>query len=326
MVHGIPVAVVTALAAASWAHVVGAAGAEGFPNRPARLIVPFPPGGPADILGRALAEKFHKLWGQPVVVLNKDGAGTIIGVDLAAKATPDGHTMLLGSSAMTINSGLGRKLPYDLYKDLEPVSMAFRQPLVLIVHPSVQATNVREFVALAKAQPGRLRYGSSGVATSIHLTTALFASATGIELMHIPYKGVAPAMIDLLAGQVEIVFSGITGTVQHIRSGRLRGIGVSSRTRSPLLPELPTFIEAGVADFEVTGWYGLVLPAGVPRPVFRRIQADLKTVVEMPDVRERLAQQGGEGVSMTPEAFAEFIRSEVKRWGSVVRSAGIRME
>lgn len=300
--------------------------AQTYPSRPVRIIVPFSPGGPADLLGRVIGEKLQRGWAQPVVVLNKDGAGTILGVDMAAKATPDGHTLLLGNVAMIINASSGRKLPYETMKDLTPISLVFTQPLILVLHPSVPLGSVKELVAFAKANPGKLRYGSSGVGTSIHLTTELFRSAVGIEMTHVPYKGVAPAMTDLLAGRIDLMLPGITPAAPHIRGGKLKGLAVTSRKRSAALPAIPTLIESGVPDFEAIGWYGMLVPAGTPRDVQARIHAELVKVLNMEDVKERLASQGGEAVSSSPAQFAAFMREELKKWTHLFRSLNIRIE
>lgn len=300
--------------------------AQTYPSRPVRIIVPFSPGGPADLLGRVIGEKLQRGWAQPVVVLNKDGAGTILGVDMAAKATPDGHTLLLGNVAMIINASSGRKLPYETMKDLTPISLVFTQPLILVLHPSVPLGSVKELVAFAKANPGKLRYGSSGVGTSIHLTTELFRSAVGIEMTHVPYKGVAPAMTDLLAGRIDLMLPGITPAAPHIRGGKLKGLAVTSRKRSAALPAIPTLIESGVPDFEAIGWYGMLVPAGTPRDVQARIHAELVKVLNMEDVKERLASQGGEAVSSSPAQFAAFMREELKKWTHVIKSSNIRIE
>lgn len=300
--------------------------AQAFPSKPVRIIVPFSPGGPADLLGRVIGERLQRDWAQPVVVLNKDGAGTILGVDMAAKATPDGHTLLLGNVAMIINASSGRKLPYETMKDLTPISLVFTQPLILVLHPSVPLGSVKELVAFAKSNPGKLRYGSSGVGTSIHLTTELFRSAVGIEMTHVPYKGVAPATTDLLGGRIDLMFPGITPAAPHIKSGKLKALAVTSRKRSAALPDVPTFIESGVSDFEATGWYGVLVPAGTPKDILAKMHAELVKVLNMEDVKERLASQGGEAVSSSPAQFAAFMREELKKWTHVIKSSNIRIE
>jgi tripartite-type tricarboxylate transporter receptor subunit TctC len=312
------------LATSAWTPIPSLA--QNYPNKPVRLIVPFSAGGPADVLGRLIGEKLQRSLGQTVVVINKDGAGTILGVDMAAKASPDGYTLLLGNVAMTINSGAGKRLPYDLKRDLVPVSLAFTQPLILVVNPAVPLATLRDFIAYAKAHPGKLKYGSSGIGTSIHLTTELFRHAVGIELTHIPYKGAAPALTDLLGGQIDLLFPGITPVVAHVKSGKLRALGLTSRKRSAALPEVPTMIEQGVANYESTGWYGVLVPAGTPKAIVARLNREIKAVLDLPDLKERLASQGGDPVSSTPEQFAAFIDDELKKWTSVIRAANIQID
>ncbi len=311
-----------AVAAAAWPATY----AEAYPDKPVRLIVPFSAGGPADLLGRLIAEKLTRSLGQTVVVINKDGAGTILGVDMAAKSTPDGYTLLLGNVAMVINTSAGKRLPYDMQRDLVPVSLAFTQPLILVINPSLPLANLKEFIAYAKANPGKLKYGSSGIGTSIHLTSELFRNAAGIELTHIPYKGAAPALTDLLGGQIDLMFPGITPIVAHVKSGKLRALGLTSRKRSSALPDVPTMNELGVANFESIGWYGVLVPAGTPKSIVTRLNRELVAALNQPDLKERLAAQGGDAVSSTPEQFAAFITDELKKWTGVIRSANIQVE
>jgi len=318
-------AAIAALTAASWG-LVPQGFAQSYPTKPVRIIVPFPAGGPADLLGRVIAEKLQHGLGQPIVVLNQGGAGTILGVDMATKSSPDGYTLLLGSVAMVINSSTGRKLPYDMLKDLTPVTLAFSQPLILVLHPSVPLDSVKKLVAFAKSNPGKLTYGSAGVGSSIHLTTALFSNAVGITMTHVPYKGVAPALTDLLGGQIDLMFPGITPAMPHIKSGKLKALALTSRTRSPAIPGMPTLIELGVPNFESVGWYGMLLPAGTPKAIAARLHTELVKVLTMQDVKETLARQGGEATSSTPERFATFIGEELKKWTTVIRSANIKVE
>ena len=315
-----------ALGIAVVASVCGHASAQNYPARPLRIIVPFSAGGPADLLARIIGEKLQRSLGQPVVVINKDGAGTILGVEMAARATPDGYTLLLGNTAMVINASTGKKLPYDTLNDLAPVSLVFTQPLVLVVNPTLALTSVKALTAFAKASPGKLRFGSSGVGTSIHLTTELFRSAVGIELTHVPYKGVAPALTDLLGGQIDAMFPGITPAIAHIHSGKLKALALTSRKRSPALPDVPTLIEAGLADFESVGWYGVLVPARTPRKLVAVLNQELVKTLALPDVIERLASQGGEPATSSPEQFAAFIRDEHTKWTAAIRAAHIRVE
>lgn len=318
-------ATAAALAAALWGLAPQGL-AQSYPARPVRIIVPFSAGGPADLLARVIGEKLQHGLGQPIVVLNKDGAGTILGVDMAAKSSPDGHTLLLGNVAMVINSSTGKKLPYDMLKDLTPVTLAFTQPLILVLQPSVPINSLKELIAFAKSNPGKLTYGSSGVGTSIHLTTELFTHAVAINMTHVPYKGVAPALTDLLGGQTDLMFPGITPAMPHIRSGKLKALALTSKTRSPALPEMPTLIELGVANFESVGWYGVLVPAATPKAIATRLNTELVKVLTMADVKENLARQGGEATSSTPERFATFIGEELRKWTQVIRTAKIKVE
>lgn len=300
--------------------------AQTYPSKPVRLIVPFSAGGPADVLARLIGEKLQRSLGQTVVVINKDGAGTILGVDMGAKASPDGYTLLLGNVAMVINSSTGKRLPYDLQRDLVPVSLVFTQPLILVLNPAVPLTTLKDLIAFAKANPGKLKYGSSGIGTSIHLATELFRTAVGIEMTHIPYKGAAPALTDLLGGQIDLLFPGISPVVAYVKTGRLRAIGLTSRQRSPALPDVPTLIELGVANYESTGWYGVLVPAGTPKTIVARLNRELVATLNLPDLREKLISQGGDPVSSTPEQFAAFIADELKKWTHVIRTANIQIE
>ena len=278
------------------------------------------------MLARMIGEKLQRGLGQTVVVLNKDGAGTILGVDMAAKASPDGYTLLLGNVAMVINASAGKRLPYDMQKDLAPVSLAFTQPLILVLNPAVPINSLKEFIAYAKAYPGKLKYGSSGMGTSIHLTSELFRAAVGVELTHIPYKGAAAALTELLGGQIDLLFPGITPVVAHVRSGRLKALGLTSRKRSPALPEVPTMIELGVANFESTGWYGVLVPAATPKNIVTRLNREVVAALSQLDLKERLASQGGDVVSSTPAEFAAFIADELKKWTSVIRASNIQVD
>lgn len=300
--------------------------AQEYPSRPVRLVVPFSAGGPADVLGRMLGERLHSLWGHPVVILNREGAGTIIGVDLVAKSTPDGYTLLLASSAQAINAGLGRKLPYDPLKDLVPITLVFGQPLVIVLNPKVPANSVRELVKLAKAHPGKLAYASAGIGSSTHLTAEMLNAAAGIDLRHVPYKGLAPAMIDLLSGQVDLIFAGTIAAIPHIKTGKIKPIAITTRNRSSQLPDVPTMIESGIPDYDVVGWWGFKAPRGTPRALIDRLHADINKVTAQPEVRERMMLQGGEVMTGTPEQFATMFRQEVERWARVAKGANIRID
>ena len=304
----------------------GAAFAQTYPTKPIRMVVPYAPGGPADLIGRLLAERLSQSLGQPVVVLNKDGAGTIIGTDYAAKSTPDGYTLLLNSTAIVMNSAQGRKLPYDLQRDLMPLSIYYVQPNVLVVHPSIKATSVKELIAYAKANPGKLRYGSSGIGAVIHLYTELFARTAGVTLTHVPYKGVAPAMIELLGGQIDMMFTGIAVVVPHVTSGKLRALGITTKERSALLPDVAPLAEQGLPGFDVKTWYGLFVPAHTPKAIVDRLYGEISKIAAARDFRERLAGLGGEAAEIGPDAFKAQIARELKTWQQTIKAANIRIE
>jgi tripartite-type tricarboxylate transporter receptor subunit TctC len=305
---------------------VEAASTASYPSKPVRMVVPYAPGGVADIVARLLAERLSQNLGQPVVVLNKDGAGTIIGTDYAAKSAPDGYTVLLTSTAIVMNASTGRKLPYDLRRDLSPLSIFYIQPNVLVVHPSVKAVSVKELIAYAKANPRKLRYGSSGVGAVIHLYTELFATSTGITLTHVPYKGVAPAMVDLVAGQIDLMFAGILNAGPHVYAGKLRALGISTRERSATLPDVAPISEQGVPGFDVKTWYGLFVPANTPRSIMDRLHAEVAKIAAMPDFRERLEAHGGEAVALGPDVFKAQTEKELQIWTKTINAANIRIE
>lgn len=305
---------------------IAGAMAQDYPTRPVRIVVPYAPGGVADIVARIVGEKLHGRLSQPVVVLNKEGAGTIIGTDFVAKSTPDGYTLLLASTAIAMNAALGRKLPYDLVKDLAPVSTVFVQPNVLVVMLSLPVKSVAELVSYAKSHPGELRFGSSGVGAVIHLYTELFAASAGVKLSHVPYKGVAPAMVGLLAGEIDMMFSGITNAAPQVKAAKLRALAITSRQRSAILPEVVPLAEQGLPDFDVTTWYGIFTRNGAPGKIVARLHEELKAVTGMTDVKERFASQGGEARSVAPGEFAALVGRELKTWERIVRSANIKVD
>ncbi len=300
--------------------------AQQYPSRPVRLVVPFPPGGPTDIVGRTIAQQLQERWGQPVVVENRPGAGAIIGMDAVAKAAPDGYTLLLGSNSLALNKSLYSKLPFELERDFAPVILITRIPNVLVVHPSVPATTVAELIALAKAKPGQLNFASVGTGTGPHLFAELFISQAGIQLVHIPYKGTAPAVSDLLAGQVQMLFDSLATALPNIRAGKLRALGVTSASRAQAARELPTLAEAGVSGYEATGWFAIAVTGGTPADIIARLNADLGRALDTAAVRDRLERLGGEVVGGTPEQFAAFIRAEMSKWDKVIRGAGIKAD
>lgn len=297
-----------------------------YPTRPIRLIVPFAPGGGTDITARSIALKLGERWGQQVVVDNRPGANGTIGVDLAAKSAPDGYTLTMISSSHAVNVNLLKTVPYDLLKDLAPVTQATRQPYSLVIHPSLPAKSVKQLIALAKARPGDLNFGSSGAGGLSHLAGALFGSLARINIVHIPYKGGNPALIDVIAGQIQMLFSTLLQANPHIRSGKLRALAVTTAKRWPGTPELPTMMEAGVAGYEVTQWYGMLAPAKVPPDITTRLNQEIARILHDPEVGKRLAADGAEAVGNTPEEFGAHIRSEVAKYAKIIRQIGLKAE
>lgn len=316
----------SSLVLATTLGAAAAVAAQSYPVKPIRMVVPYAPGGPADIVARLLAERLSQNLGQPIVVLNKDGAGTIIGTEYAARSPPDGYTMLLTSTAIVMNTAQGRKLPYDLQRDLIPLSIYYIQPNVLVVNPSVKAGSVKDLIAYAKANPGQLRYGSSGIGAVIHLYTELFASTAGVKLTHVPYKGVAPALVDLLGGQIDMMFTGIAVAAPHVASGKLRPLGISTKERSSLMPDVAPLAEQGLPAYDVKTWYGLFVPARTPKTIIDRLHGEIGKIAANRDFRERLGGLGGEAVAIGPEQFREQVNRELKIWHKTIQDANIRIE
>ena len=306
---------------------VVAQGPDNYPTKPVRILVGFPPGQATDIIARAVAQKLGDMWGQQVIVDNRPGAAGIIASELAAKATPDGYTLLMSSSGpLAINTGLYAKLPYDPVKDYEPITVTASVPLVLVVNPSLPVTSLKELVALAKSKPGQLNYASGGSGVTNHLAMELFKSAAGLEINHIPYKGSTPALTDLIAGQVPFMFETGLATIPLIKAGKLRAIAVSSARRTVALPEVPTVAESGYRGFEAVAWVAFVAPAGIPAPVLSRLSADTLKILRMPDVRERFLGLGAEPVGNTPAEFRTYLRAEIAKWGKAVKDSGARVD
>jgi tripartite-type tricarboxylate transporter receptor subunit TctC len=298
-----------------------------FPSRPIRIIVPFPPGGGTDVGTRVIAQKLQEALGQPVVVENKGGAAGILGTEFTAKAAPDGYTLMMGNiGTHAINVSLYKALSYDPVKDFAPISQVAGLPMLLLVHPSLKANSVAELIALAKAKPGGLNYSSSGAGGMPHVSAALFASMTGIELVHIPYKGGGPAVADLIAGHVSLSFATALESLPQAKSGRLRALAVSSARRSVAAPELPTIAEAGVPGYESGSWLALFAPAGTPKEITARLSAEAVRIVNLPDVRERLLQQGAEPIGSTPEQLAATQQADIAKYARVLKDAGVRPE
>ncbi len=314
----VPALLVVAVASGAFGQV--------YPSKPIRLIVPFAPGGGTDITARAVAQKLTETWGQTVVTDNRPGANGTIGVDVAAKSAPDGYTLTMISSSHAVNVGLYTKLPYDLIKDLAPIIQLTRQPYALVIHPSVPAKSVKELVALARAKSGALNYGSSGTGGLSHLGGALLGSLTGTELTHVPYKGGAPAMTDVIAGQIQMLFGTLLLTGPHVKSGRLRALAVTTAQRWPGAPELPTMQEAGVPGFEITQWYGLLAPVKTPQPIVDKLNKEIARILHQPDVKDKLATDGAEAVGNSAEQFGTHVRSEVAKYGKLVKQMGLKLE
>ena len=301
--------------------------ADAYPAKPVRFVVAFPPGGGTDIIARAIAQKLAERIAQQVVVDNRPGAGGNIGTDIVAKSAPDGYTMLMGSAGpLAINASLFGKMPFDPIKDLAPVTLAASTPNVLVVHPSLRAATVKELIALAKARSGEINFASSGHGTPAHLAGELFNSMAGVKMVHVPYKGAAPALADLLGGQVQLMFSTMPPALPHVKDGKLRALAVTSAKRSPAAPDIPTLDEIALPGFEANTWHGVVVPAGTPATIVARLNREIVAILHLPDVVERFSSQGAEALGSTPEEFAAYIRSETLKWAKVVRDSGAKAE
>ena len=299
--------------------------AQPYPARPVRLIVPTTPGGSVDTLARTIAPRLSERFGHQVVVDNRSGAGGTIAAEFTARSAPDGYTLMIGTIAgLATNVSLQQKLSYDPLRDFAPVTLVATQNLVLTVHPSVPAKNVRELVKLAKARPGQLAFASAGNGTGSHLSGELFKQLAGVDVLHIPYKGVAPALVDVISGQVSMSFPSILTSLPQVRSGRLRALAVSGAQRSAALPELPTMMEAGVKDYESATWYGIVAPVATPPEIVNKLNAEIAAILKQPDTRERIARDGADSVGNTPQQFGAFMKSEIEKWRKVIRAAGIQ--
>src|SRR5918999_2022972 len=299
---------------------------EAWPQRPIRFILPFPPGGGTDILGRLIAERLSANLGQPVVTENRGGAGGNVGAEAAARSASDGYTIVLVAPSLAISPSLYSKLNYDPVKDFAPISLVATVPNVMITQASLPVQSLQDFIAFARSKPGALNFGSGGAGTSNHLAGELFNIVTGVKLVHVPYKGVNLAMQDVLAGNVHLVFIGIPAAAPHIKAGKLRALAIVAPQRSQALPEVPTVAEAGLRDFEVTTWYGVLAPAGTPRPIVTRLNSELVKVMHSPELKERLAATGTEPLTSTPDEFAAYIKREIAKWGEVVRKAGVKAD
>lgn len=305
----------------------GSVVAQSFPTKPVRWVVPFPPGGGTDTISRTLAVKLGDIWGQQVVADNRPGGGGTIGMAVAAKLPPDGYNLVLGQLAnVGIAPALYPKLPYDPVKDFTPITLALTSPLILVVHPSVPAKTVKDLIALARAKPDAITFGSPGNGTTGHLATEIIRSAGKVKMVHIPYKGAVPAFTGLLGGEVAVYMSSIQPAMPMLKAGRVRALGVTSSKRIATLPDVPTIAETGLPGYEVTNWYGVMAPAGVPKDILTKVHADLVKAMKQPDVQQRFAAEGGDATPNTPEQFAAFIKNEITKWGKAVRESGAKVD
>ena len=304
-------------------HAPGATAAESYPTRAIKVIVAYPAGGANDIVARSIAEELTRDLGQPVVIENKSGAAGVVGAEAAAHATPDGYTLLMAAGAHTLAPSLNAKLPYDIVTDFQPISLAATSTYLLVVNPSVPAHSVKELIALAKAQPGKLNFASSGAGAPPHLAGVLFQKMTGTELNHVPYRGDTPGIADLVAGHVQLAFFSISPLIPQVQSGKLRALAITSDTRSAAMPDLPTLAESGLAGYNVSTWWGLMAPAGTPRPIVDRLAAAMKKAVAAPAIRERFVAAGIDPKSNTPDEFAAMVKSEVSRYRELAKAAGV---
>ncbi|ANN75934.1 Bug family tripartite tricarboxylate transporter substrate binding protein [Bordetella flabilis] len=303
-----------------------AASAQDFPDRPVRLVVPFPAGGTTDILARLLGNALSAKWSQPVVVENKPGASGTIFSEQLARSAPDGYTLMVTATHHVINPALYKNLRYDTRTDFTPIALVAAVPNVLVVNPAFPAKTVAELIAYAKANPGKVNFGSAGTGGANHLSGELFKSMTGVDMVHIPYKGAAPALNDLLGGQIRVMFDSVPGVLQHIKAGKLRALGVTSLTRSPALPDVPTLDEAGVKGFEATAWFGLYGPGNMPADLTARLSRDVLAALQSPEIKQQFALQGAEPGTMTQPQFAQFVNAEMDKWAKVIADAHITIQ
>jgi tripartite-type tricarboxylate transporter receptor subunit TctC len=308
------------------AGMATAQGQASFPSRPIRMIVPFAPGGGSDVLARMIGPRLTERLGQPVVVDNRPAASGVVGADLVAKAAPDGYTLLGTTVTFVISGTLHKNLPYDAFKDFAPVTLFISSPFGLLLHPSVPARTVKEFIAYAKANPGKLLYGSSGPGSSPHLSAELFNSMAGLKMTHVPYKGISPAITAQLGNEVQVTFSNIFSTLGHWKAGRLRLVAHGGMKRVESYPDIPTIDESGLPGFESRNWYGYAAPAKTPQPVIGRLHKEFAAVAALPDIRQTLVSQGNDVVASTPQEFARAIKAEADRWGAVGRKLGITLD
>ena len=303
------------------------AGAQTYPSKPIRLVVPFPAGGSLDVVARAIGQKLTEAWGQPVVIDNRPGAGGNIGADLVAKSAPDGYTILEGAlSTHAVNVSLYSRMPYDPVRDFDPITLVAVTPNVLVLNPSVPATSVKELIAYARANPGKLAFGSGSNGSAGHLAGELFKTEAGVDMVHVPYKGAAPAMQDLLAGRVQLMFDNLANSMQQVRAGKLRALAVTTAHRSTLVPDLPTLSEAGLPGFDISTWWGFLAPAGTPKEIVAKWNAEVARILATPEMKDFFAQQGAEPSPTSPEAFGAMIRSEIAKYAKIVKASGAKVD
>ena len=294
-----------------------------YPSKAIRFVIPFAPGGGTDIIARLVAQQLNEAMGEPVVADNRGGAGSTVGTDIVAKAPPDGYTMLLGNISLAFNAWLYRKLPYNALTDLSAVTMVAVQPNIVVVHPSVPGKSLKEFAEYARANPGRLSFASAGAGSGTHLAGEMLKDRLKLDMVHIPYKGTGPALTDLIGGQVQVMISTFASALPHVKSGRLRALGVTTAKRSPAAPDVPTLIEAGVPDYDYSTWYALFVPAGTPRAIVDKLNQTTRRVLASADIKQKFDAQGVEPWTSSPAELAAYLRSETEKWGRIVRAAGI---
>ena len=302
------------------------AAAQQYPDRPIRLVVPYAPGGGTDLTSRLIALRLTESFKQQVIVDNRAGGASNIGAEITARSAPDGYTMMMAGISFSINVSIFSKLGYDPIKDFDPVSLVATVPLIVVVHPSVPATNIKELIALARAKPGTLNYASGGAGTANHIAGELFKYMTGTDIVHVPYKGGGPALADVVGGQVQLLFNTMTSTVGFMNSGKLRALAVTGKRRSPGVPNLPTVAEAGVPGYDVGAWFGIVVPRGTQRAIVNKLNSEIVRVTRLPEAREQFAAQGAEAIGSTPEEFAQHLRVEIDKWAKVAKAAKMRAE
>jgi tripartite-type tricarboxylate transporter receptor subunit TctC len=312
------------LAALALCAGISPAMAQDYPSRPVRIIVPFAAGGPADVYARFLAQRLQDALGQPFIVDDRPGAGSIVGTDAAAKSAPDGYTLLVMSNTHTVNESLIPNKPFSLTRDFVPVAPINYSDLVMVVHPSVKAKTLAEFIALAKAEPGKLNYASSGQGTPYHMAGELFKTMAGVDIVHIPYKGSSGARTDVIGGQVQMMFDAVTTMSEHVKAGQVRALGTTGKVRSTVLPDVPTISEAGVPGYEATIWIGVVAPKGTPPAIVNRLNGEITKILSKPEVKQEWAAQGAVAMTMTPEEFGKYIDADIVKWARIVKISGAR--